>query len=386
MTYPTKASNASTLVPLPAARLSSRKTTLVDLPTELLSHIISYIPESSAGCLAMCNHAMLQSLGQQYWRYLQADNPEKEAFLLLLQRDLPGWVYHPCCGRIREIGNEHERPGRRLKDSLRCLRRAGAIDISENFSIRFHHAHALMHRHRLISMAFPKGKVAIRRPKQTSDVADPNLITSKLTLRTSRKGFTVHCEPQILCRKGTPHQPRLFLSLTYNIRIPKTGISDRIAQNFMPICPHVDAISEAASIRCRLAQPHVPSCGYCGGLRNCEICLTDYEITSSYNSFIWSAFWPWPRRKPRGLTLKVQVWKDLGECKDIYSCEWWWATRKLYETDPRVPRFRPRLGSDGAGYVRDAFLRGVHGDDMEIHATKPNYWQRSRQHGWRPPR
>ena len=380
MAHSNKLSNASALISPFPANPKPRATSLIDLPIELLRHIISYLPESSAGCLAMCNHALLRALGQQYWRYLQADNPEKEAFLLLLQRDLPNWLYHPCCGRIREVCNEYGKPGRRMKDSLRCLSRAGAIDISGVFSIRFHHVHAIMHRYRslMVSKLREEGRAHV------AHVVDLTSITHKHRSRTFHKGYTVDCQPRVLYRNSAS-QPRLFLALAYDIPIPKTKVSETIAENFIPICPHVDALSEAASIQCRLTQPMEPSCGYCGGLRNCDTCFTDYEITSSFSSSRWP--WPW-RQQPRGLTLRVRVWKDLGECRDIYSREWFWATRKIYESDPRVSRFRRRLYRCGAGYVKDAYYR-KDGEEVSIEgrpAAQVNYWQRRAQRGWRPPR
>ena len=388
MVHSTKFSNASTLVSPLSAKSNPRRTSLEDLPIELLQHIISYLPESSAGCLAMCNHALLRLLGQQYWRYLQADNPEKEAFLLLLQRDLPDWLYHPCCGRIREVKKEHGQPGGRMKDSLRCLRRAGAIDVSGVFSIRFHHVHAIMHRYHRMIASHGKSEEGTR--PYVADGRNLDLVTHKHKSRAFHRGYTVDCQPRIVYRNNAPNEPRLFLAITYDIPIPKTKISETIAENFIPICPHVDALSEVVSIQCRLMQPHKASCDYCGGLRNCDTCFTDYEITSTLNSSLWSLSWllPW-RRHPRGLVLKVRVWKDLGRCLDIYSPEWFWATRKIYESDPRVPRFKRRLGRSGAGYVKDAFYCWEDKEGVSV-AGRPvaqlNYWQRRAQRGWRPPR
>ena len=361
----------------PSPPTSAQRISLPNLPTELIRHIVSYLPSSSAGCLAMCNHALLSALGQQYWRYLKADNPEKEAFLLLLQKDLPDWLYHPCCGRMREINNEYERPGRRMKDSLRCLKRAGAIDVDEKFSIRFHHVHALMHRYR--SSKSPHQDIE---RDDGQDNKHMRMLSHRYKSSTFGEGYTVRCRPRVIHDQRRQHntsRAKLLLSLTYDIPIPRQRVQETIDKNFLPICPHIDAEEEAPAIQCRLRQPKQSSCGYCAGLRNCEVCFTDYEITSSYVSR-WQ---PW-RRKFTGLTLHVRIWKDLGECKSIYSPQWWWGTRKVYETDPRVNLLSRKRGAK-AGQVKDAYLDGTatSGGDLALglRTPKPTYWQKR---GWKP--
>ena len=376
-------SSDASILEAPSALVHRRRTSITDLPTELIHHIISFLPESSAGCLAMCNHALLRMLGQQHWRYLKADNPEKEAFLLLLQKDLPEWLYHPCCGRMREVANAYGQPGSRLRDSLRCLHRAGAIDVSERFSIRFHHVHAIMHRYHQ-NMEAKDGRMH-------SDAAGVDLssLTYRHRSRAFKKRYTVQCTPRIVqARSNNQHRTRakLLLALTYDIPISKTKVPELLAHNLISMCPHMDAVTERTSIQCRLSRPEKPSCAWCGGLRTCEVCFTDFEITSSYKNSIWAWLRPW---RYRGLVLKIQTWKDLGECKDMYSSEWWWASRESYETDARVMRIL-RLGEQCAGAVKAEFdgkqadkTKGVAGTIPAISGGQPrlmvdSYYSRRR--------
>lgn len=103
---------------------SSRNTTLNGLPAELLKHIASFLWPSSAAALTIATRSIFSKLGTEflwiinqekplpYTRWLGSDvmeNPshvsvrlQREMFLILLERDLPGMFYCYHCENLHE--------------------------------------------------------------------------------------------------------------------------------------------------------------------------------------------------------------------------------------------------------------------------------------------
>jgi hypothetical protein len=102
---------------------SSRNMTLNELPVELLEQIIGYLPLSAAAALTIATRSTFSKLGTEYlWRINQQkrlpythwsdvmETPshvsvqlQREKFLILLERDLPGLFYCYHCGNLHEV-------------------------------------------------------------------------------------------------------------------------------------------------------------------------------------------------------------------------------------------------------------------------------------------
>ena len=74
------------------------------LPIEILQRIATYLPAHAAAAFAFSCKTMHHILGQQYWSALsirdadgEAPNPEKLAFLAMLEKDLPTYRLCHCC-------------------------------------------------------------------------------------------------------------------------------------------------------------------------------------------------------------------------------------------------------------------------------------------------
>jgi hypothetical protein len=97
-----------------------QSTSFADLPPELVQHIVTFLPTSSAAALALCNHRISSALGTQHWKALgsrreaggqkpeeipimwegMADEPPQTArsdFLCPLERDLPQHIFCRRC-------------------------------------------------------------------------------------------------------------------------------------------------------------------------------------------------------------------------------------------------------------------------------------------------
>ena len=75
---------------------------LMDLPIEILQHIATFLPNSSAAALALCSHSVSRVLGTQYWEKLRGPHQEgREDLPSLLEKDLPDYISCQRCATLR---------------------------------------------------------------------------------------------------------------------------------------------------------------------------------------------------------------------------------------------------------------------------------------------
>jgi hypothetical protein len=77
------------------------------LPPEMIQHIASFLPASSAAALALCNHGLSGVLGEHQWNLLRSDPDERAVFLQCLERDLPEHLFCDRCAKL----HLHHGPG-----------------------------------------------------------------------------------------------------------------------------------------------------------------------------------------------------------------------------------------------------------------------------------
>jgi hypothetical protein len=73
----------------------------------IIIHVTQFLPTASAASFALCCCSTYDILGTRYWEALQTGGrqQEREAFLLLLERDLPGYILCYYC-TILYLGNK----------------------------------------------------------------------------------------------------------------------------------------------------------------------------------------------------------------------------------------------------------------------------------------
>jgi hypothetical protein len=101
---------------------SSQNTTLNRLPAELLTHIVSFLQPASAAALTIATRFTFFKLGTKYLQIINQEKPlpyfrwsydmtraahvavrlQREMFLRLIERDLPGMIYCFHCVKLHE--------------------------------------------------------------------------------------------------------------------------------------------------------------------------------------------------------------------------------------------------------------------------------------------
>ena len=129
--------------------------TLVSLPNELLQHIASFLPITSAASLAFSGRHLRQALGDQYWLPLKdvTRSPLKLDFLIMLERDLPGYVLCHCCNRLHSwIAEETPRRASQwgeVATRRECIMRDQIkLDHVPAYDLRFRHCQLVMNAYR----------------------------------------------------------------------------------------------------------------------------------------------------------------------------------------------------------------------------------------------
>ncbi|KAK0106625.1 hypothetical protein ONS96_004246 [Cadophora gregata f. sp. sojae] len=79
---------------------------LLELPREMILHIAQFLSPASAATFTHCCHAVLHTLGTQYWQAIRNTNQrqELEKFLRLLEIDLSDHVLCSHCVVLHRIG------------------------------------------------------------------------------------------------------------------------------------------------------------------------------------------------------------------------------------------------------------------------------------------
>ena len=303
---------------------------LLDLPSEMLLHIASFLPVGSAALLALCNHSTSCILGPQYWEKLQTVPPrEREEFLLTLERDLPAFIFCHRCAKLhlpddRGTGAVVRFPHER-KDERPCFRadlRTGTYRYFHH-AFRFEHVQMIMKRHRLGL----DNNAHLQRLSMTETFYRPT--------HNYQVSMEVRVESDELLVRA---QHRLLIPTGHPIQMPKVG--------FAHLCRHLQSPIRKdylwKLLHCRMDHLNNEEhpCSRCTGLKQCRSCPTEFQIdVKDFQS--------------QGIAIVITRWLDLGRGESPVDPKWgshlWYSGKGL---SPYEGRFEFAAGS-----LRSAFER-----------------------------
>jgi len=94
---------------------------LAKLPTELVGQVLTYLPTASAASLNISSWYISRLIGTKYLEMLVTSDPEKLAFLNLLEHDMVEKVVCNTCKKLHRIRDMIIYESTGSKDSLPCL-------------------------------------------------------------------------------------------------------------------------------------------------------------------------------------------------------------------------------------------------------------------------
>lgn len=117
------------------------------LPTEIIEHISGFLPMCSVAALSLCSRRLFWLFGGPAFRSM--GRAEKFRFLVLLEKDYPGWLLCHHCHLFHPIA-EDDGPWNTWWSSREpaCVRANGVVWITLGYRLRFHHAQLLMNHSR----------------------------------------------------------------------------------------------------------------------------------------------------------------------------------------------------------------------------------------------
>lgn len=302
---------------------SSLKTlsSLERLPFELLQHIASHLPASSAASLALCSHHVRDVIGTQCWVAIRAPSPEKRKFLSYMEQDLPD---HRLCDRCaqfhrRDPVEERMRILLDLRPKRKCAQEDGVAQFYPWIDIQFYHVQLAMNRHRFgpahglhlskFSRSFPED--VIRRDPKTW-----------MQARIVDDTFILRWETKIL----------IGASVTF----------DDVRRIGLRICPHLWSYHYNnllfKTIACRFGHAETGTCNDCTGLIQCRFCPTEFELSQHSLG-------------PQAYVLVLTVWRNFGSGRSSKDPRWRRQVRDKQNNDLNEPaplEFPP-------GSIRSAF-------------------------------
>lgn len=266
---------------------------LSSLPVEILLHIQDFLPISSAACLNLCSRHLKTVLGSRALDSLRAEDqiPERRGFLMLLQKDLPDWLFcHPCT--LLHPVKVLEGPWDRwhYEGEPPCVQLKGCIYLAIDFNIRYQHAQVLMNQYR-------SGRSYTKHLEALSFKF--SRISRNSTLEGSIWGEIV--AGQLLLR----FTQRFCMLPEHSIRDIQTGLHS--------ICPHLEWLGKDKAlwetIKCGLSHANKSPCTGCGMLKSCRECSTWFltgvrELEGSKTE------------------LLIEAWKYLGSCETPFDPKW----------------------------------------------------------------
>lgn len=290
---------------------SGSSPTFAHLPPELLVHIASFLPPSSAGEFSLCNKALYTLLSIPYLKFRRGHPAVAPAELLkLLEPDLPNHIVCYHCGKLHGI----KRPAQHIQPDKRC-----DIVASESMRTYIHPRFSYvifqmaMKRHRqgrsphsllqLLSYADSDSTNAIR-TSSSCRVVDGSLLFRQQHI------FIVHAHNEGTFRSDMktticPHAQELHGESDYGRR----G-REKNTMVYTPGSVDVDRAPPTAA--------HCDSCDYKGaardegnwsGLIRCRQCATEFRIDTLAVG-------------KEGTAFVVTRWKDLGEGRGADDPVW----------------------------------------------------------------
>ncbi|KAH6679780.1 hypothetical protein B0J14DRAFT_581571 [Halenospora varia] len=300
------------------------------LPSEILQLIVRFLPTSSAAVFVLSSKRLLRSLGTEIFTELnkgkwQTDSldiivpnllpiqQERHNFFLLLDRDVKHLIFCHHCQIIHH-------------PDAWCPATYRSNTIAGTFTLVFPKVFWAMKCYRL---GHPTGPALAR--------LSPTIVT-----------YTESWTHQ-LC-----HRPRIvsgtfYLRTQHWILLPKPVYPTTFC--YWWLCVHEGVCTDSPSklrdlLICRLSHysSDVP-CPMCYGLKQCERCLTEYQIDTK-------------RLQGSGIAIVISVWQRFGACTSPFDVDWWCH---FIHHPPKPPRFLPDS-------IRTAY-EGEH-FDFDVHRTR----------------
>jgi hypothetical protein len=265
------------------------------LPPEMIQHIASFLPASSAAALALCNHDLSGALGEHQWNLLRSDPDERALFLQCLERDLPEHLFCDCCAKL----HLHRGPGVFIRRH-QCSNTDGIDGTTQYYhpQFRFEHVQMAMKLHR--SGRDTKGYLAQLAPVDT----------------TIRGTYNIYLfEARIVAHEFFVRiQHWLFIPGNKAVRVPKYVF--RVCHHLTTDdfqSPTKPANKLISTLSCRIAhlndKQEQTSCERCSGLSRCDYCPTDFRV--DFKSFAG-----------RGTAIIVTKWMNLGAGRARSDPKW----------------------------------------------------------------
>lgn len=276
---------ASSIWP-PAKRKEKQPLSLMDLPTEILQHIASFLPTSSAAAFALCSHSLSRVLGSQYWTKLREPHQkERDEFLALVEKDLPDYILCQRCAKLH-------RPDRRGTAEI-CLsskqhRPCFDADFLAHLflyyhdRLRFEHVQMAMKQHRLgLNSGLHLDYLSTL---ETDNWSLPYTHQKSMKARIVSNSFLVRIQDRLL--------------------IPAEEVVKTIPIYYLRLCRHLSSFSKddrlSKLLRCRLDHSHDQHpCSTCNGLKQCRYCPTEFQI--DHKSF-----------GKQGMVIFITRWLNFG--------------------------------------------------------------------------
>jgi hypothetical protein len=264
------------------------------LPPEIIQHIASFLPASSAAALALCNHDLSGALGEHQWNLLRSDPDERAVFLQCLECDLPE---HLFCDRCTKL-HLHYGPAVIGRHQCSAIDRIDGTTDYYHSQFQFEHVQMAMKLHR--SGRDTKGYLAQLAPVDTTIRGIHNLYLFEA--RIVAHEFLVRI------------QHWLFIPGNKAVQVPKYafGVCHHLTtEDFQSAARRANKLTSILS--CRIAhlndKREQTSCERCSGLSRCDYCPTDFRV--DFKSFAG-----------RGTAIIVTKWMNLGAGRVSSDPKW----------------------------------------------------------------
>ena len=265
------------------------------LPPEMIQHIASFLPASSAAALALCNHGLSGALGEHQWNLLRSDPDERAVFLQCLERDLPEHLFCDRCAKL----HLHRGPGVFIRrHQCSTIDRINGTTQYYHSRFQFEHVQMAMKLHR--SGRDTKGYLAQLAPVDTTIRGTHNLYLFEA--RIVAHEFFVRIQHWLFIPGNKAVQvPKYAFKVCHHLRTDDFQSPTRPANKLISM------------LSCRIAhlndKREQTSCERCSGLSRCDYCPTDFRV--DFKSFAG-----------RGTAVIVTKWMNLGAGRARSDPKW----------------------------------------------------------------
>ena len=276
--------------------INSTGSSLHVLPVEILQYIsATLLPLDAAASLSLCNHSMLNLLGDEALHSLRSQTHavERTRFLKGLEKDCPDLLLCHHCSVLHPV-NHNTGPDQDWdndwSDEPQCLQLDGLVKIGNIYRIRFEDAYTLMRDYRLGRDYETKlEKLSVREDFDLPEVYHEEVVTATIVAGELR------------------------LHIQYTLRPRIDWDEDFIWDEFAYLCTHIEGYFDDSifvqALRCNLSHVDGLPCVDCKQIKHCSECSTSFQVEV---------------REPEDLVteVKIDVWRDLGSCESPFDAKW----------------------------------------------------------------